>query len=59
MEDTIYLLRRAADERLAAKDAASEAARRAHLELAAAYELRAHKLKVQQRRSEMRIVSAA
>ena len=59
MEDTIYLLRRAEDERLAAKGATSEEARLCHLELAAAYELRAHRLKVQQRRAEMRIVSAA
>jgi hypothetical protein len=57
--DVVYYSRRAREEREAATSAAGKQARQSHLRLAEAYELRVRELAAEERRSAIRLVSAA
>lgn len=57
--DADYFSRRAAEEREAGLKAAHPNARRAHLELAEAYEHRARAIRANERRATVHLVSAA
>jgi hypothetical protein len=57
--DLIYYARRSAEEKAAAAEARDPRVRDAHLEFARSYDQRISTINAEQRRSEMRLVSAA
>ena len=59
MEDIAYYTRRASEERDAAFGAANADARRSHLELADAYDLRVSALRAEWLRSKLHVVVSA